>query len=84
MEVNLRALLFTMQDVKVELHIFKNWSHSNAKCEEVEKLEGTSDDLSIHFMTVRKDYNWHKLEAFYIGYAKPRSRTIKINAEIVE
>lgn len=93
--VDLQLLLFAMGEINIELHIYKNPSHAitlideNGNvtyqgCEEVEVVKGTTSEV-LHFVRERchKDINWYTLEAFSIGYLKKRSRTIRINAEIV-
>jgi hypothetical protein len=94
-QVNLQQLLFTMQDMKVEIHIYKNHSHAITLVdedgnttyqggEEVEVVKGTTNQVTLHFIMKRGKVDWNKLETFYIGYLKKRSRTLRINAEIVE
>ena len=84
--MTLFELLTIMQDVNVDLHLYKNYTHNednqDKKCEEVYNVEGTNNDV---FLTLcNKGYPLALIKVFYIGYLSSRSKVLRVNAEVEE
>lgn len=83
-------LLMPMQDINVEVHIFKNFSYKTDKdgnvlpVEEIMEVQGRCNDVCIKFMSEKYEIDWHNTNVFYIGFASNRSKKIKINCEFFD
>ena len=79
--MTLYDLLVTMQDIKIVLHIYKNWTFNNdKKCEEVETITGNNTSI---FLNMSLRYNMNELIVFYIGNIG-KTQTLRINCEYFE
>ena len=84
--MTLHEILKSMQDVKLEVHYYKN--HLNYKegcpCKEIFYKSGDSTEVAVFHLMNNSHINWDKCTVFYIGYSTPRSRTLRINVEAEE
>lgn len=85
--MKLYDLLVTMQGIKIELHIYKNWTFNNdKKCEEVEMITGSNTTIFVNMSLNRyylKKYDMNELKVFYIGKIG-KTQTLRINCEYFE
>lgn len=83
--MTLYEVLTTMQDVRIELHIFEKFGKDGMR--EVEKIEESRNNTIFVNMSLNRynnKYDMNKLDVFYIGYRSPRSRVLRINVNIRE
>lgn len=89
--MTLYDLLKTMQDVRIELHIYKNHTFTmNEKgeampCVEIEKIADKNNQIFLNISLNRYNhkYNMKDMDVFYIGYMTPRSKVLRVNCEIM-
>lgn len=91
--MKLNELLKTMQDLNLEVHYYKNHSlkldseHKPIPCKEIGVETGSdSSIITRHYMQKRDiaKIDLSKCEVFYIGFTTSRSRTLRINVEVLD
>lgn len=91
--MTLYDLLTTSQDVRMEVHLFENFTtklDENYKvipCKEVEVISDKSNTIFLN-LTLNRYHTKGKLmqnaKVFFIGYKAPRSKVLRVNCEIIE